>query len=127
MTLSDLEQICDFPLNATQIAAARKEEPNNFDYDSHQLAKILEFWSRQRFGKSAVLGVRTKEIKKDGFYYQILGNDEGEMVVWVERLVPTSDTQIPGMSAFGFPSAGNVSGGVAATCVSSIFLSVELS
>ena len=115
VTPSDLEQICKFSLNATQIAGVRKEEPNNFDYDSHQLAKILEFWSRQRFGKSAVLGVRTKEIKKDGFYYQILGNDEGEMVVWVERLVPTSDTQIPGMTAFGFPSAGDVSGGVAAT------------
>ncbi|KAL9627134.1 MAG: hypothetical protein Q9204_006787, partial [Flavoplaca sp. TL-2023a] len=115
VTLSDLEQICDFPLNATQIAAARKEGPNKFDYDSHQLAKILEFWSRQRFGKSAVLGVRTKEIKRDGYYYQMLGNDEAEMVVWVERLVPTTEMQIPGMSAFGLPPAGNTSGGVAAT------------
>ena len=112
VTLTDLEQICDYPLNATQIAAARKEGPNKFDYDSHQLAKILEFWSRQRFGKSAVLGVRTKEIKKDGYYYQILGNDEAEMVVWVERLVPTTEMQIPGMSAFRLPSA---SAGVAAT------------
>ncbi|KAL8884201.1 MAG: hypothetical protein Q9192_006906 [Flavoplaca navasiana] len=115
VTLSDLEQICDYPLNATQIAAARKEGPNKFDYDSHQLAKILEFWSRQRFGKSAVLGIRTKEIKRDGHYYQVLGNDEAEMVVWVERLVPTSEMQIPGMSAFGLPPAGNASGGVAAT------------
>ncbi|KAL9023372.1 MAG: hypothetical protein Q9180_008263, partial [Flavoplaca navasiana] len=97
------------------IAAGRKEGHNKFDYDSHQLAKILEFWSRQRFGKSAVLGVRTKEIKRDGYYYQILGNDEAEMVVWVERLVPTSEMQIPAMSAFGLPSTGNASGGVAAT------------
>ncbi|KAL8833007.1 MAG: hypothetical protein Q9176_008113 [Flavoplaca citrina] len=115
VTLSDLEHICDYPLNATQIAAARKEGPNKFDYDSHQLVKVLEFWSRQRFGKSAVLGVRTKEIKRDGYYYQILGNDDAEMVVWVERLVPTTEMQIPGMSAFGLSPAGNTSGGVAAT------------
>ncbi|KAL8878649.1 MAG: hypothetical protein Q9198_003585 [Flavoplaca austrocitrina] len=115
VTLSDLEQICDYPLNATQIAAARKEGPNRFDYDSHQLAKVLEFWSRQRFGKSAVLGVRTKEIKRDGYYYQILGSDVAEMVVWVERLVPTTEMQIPGISAFGLSPAGNTSGGGAAT------------
>lgn len=121
VTLSDLEQICDFPLNATQVAAAREQGhnrfggPNKFNYDSHQLAKILEFWSRQRFGKSAVLGVRTKEIKRDGYYYQILGNDEAEMVVWVEKLVPTTEMQIPAMSAFGLPPAGDVSGGAAAT------------
>ncbi|KAL8980101.1 MAG: hypothetical protein Q9205_004723 [Flavoplaca limonia] len=115
VTLSDLEHICDYPLNATQIAAARKEGPNKFDYDSHQLVKVLEFWSRQRFGKSAVLGVRTKEIKRDGYYYQILGNDDAEMVVCVERLVPTTEMQIPGMSAFGLSPAGNTSGGVAAT------------
>lgn len=101
VTVTHLQDICKYPMNAAQIAAARKEAPDGFEQDPHQLAKILELWSRQKHGQPAVLGVKSRVHNTQREKYMIVGDDDGQLVVWVERLVPAKDTQIPAWGAFG--------------------------
>ncbi|KAL8670125.1 MAG: hypothetical protein Q9168_005321 [Polycauliona sp. 1 TL-2023] len=116
ITLADLKEISDYPLNAAKIAAARKEEPTDiqYDFDPRQLAVVLELWGLRNFGKIAVLGIRSKMFKEEGFCsYQILGDEAGEIVVWIERVIPKTDTQMPSMGGFGVKPPAEASGSAA--------------
>ncbi|KAI4241487.1 MAG: hypothetical protein L6R42_011254, partial [Xanthoria sp. 1 TBL-2021] len=81
LTVTHLQDICKYPMNAAQIAAARQEAPDGFEQDPHQLAKILELWSRQKFGQPAVLGVKSRVHNNQRHNYMIVGDDDGELVI----------------------------------------------
>ncbi|KAL8913710.1 MAG: hypothetical protein Q9171_001560 [Xanthocarpia ochracea] len=94
LTVEDLQKICDDPETAAKIKDARKEGPNAFEHDPHQLALILELWSA-RHGPPMLLGVKYHFYKIPGASWMVLGPKEGERVVWMARMIPTTDTQIP--------------------------------
>ncbi|KAI4218361.1 MAG: hypothetical protein LQ349_008743 [Xanthoria aureola] len=102
VTLTDLRDICGYPINAAQIAAVRQEPDDNaFEYDPHQLAKILELWSRQTHGSPALLGVKSRVHGSQRDEYTIIGDEEGEVVVWMERSVPAKPAQTATWKVFG--------------------------
>ncbi|KAI4102188.1 MAG: hypothetical protein LQ339_004712 [Xanthoria mediterranea] len=101
VTITDLRDICGYPINAAQIAVARQEPDNAFEYDPHQLAKILELWSRQKLGQVALLGVKSRVHGSQRDEYTIIGDEEGVVVVWMERSVPAKPTQTATWKVFG--------------------------
>ncbi|KAL8926099.1 MAG: hypothetical protein Q9172_001927 [Xanthocarpia lactea] len=94
LTVEDLQEICEHPEAAAKIKAARKEGPNAFEHDPHQLAMILELWSAQH-GPPMLLGIKYQFYKIPGASWTVLGPKEGDRVVWMARIIPTTDTQIP--------------------------------
>ncbi len=94
LTVEDLQKICDDPEAAAKIKDARKEGPNAFEHDPHQLALILELWSAQQ-GPPMLLGIKYQFYKIPGASWMVVGPKEGEKVVWMARMIPTTDTQIP--------------------------------
>lgn len=111
VTITDLRNICGYPLNAASIAAARQEPADNaFEHDPHQLAKILELWSRQTMGQVAVLGVKSRVQGSQRDEYTIIGDEEGVVVVWMERSVPAKPSQTATWKVFG-PAVEGAAGG----------------
>ncbi|KAL8651072.1 MAG: hypothetical protein Q9226_004867 [Calogaya cf. arnoldii] len=112
---NDFQAIADYSLNAAHIAAARRDPPDNgLVHDPHQLVKILDLWSRQNRGHAARLGVRSKVISVPGFSYEILGDDEGQLVVWMAKSTSLK-TGKTSWGAFGPPVSDGASGSAANT------------
>ncbi|KAL8854112.1 MAG: hypothetical protein Q9221_001034 [Calogaya cf. arnoldii] len=110
---ADFQAIADSSLNAAHIAAARRDPPDNgLVHDPHQLAKILELWSRQNRGHAAMLGVRSKVISVPGFSYEMMGDDESQLVVWMAKSTSLK-TGKTSWGAFGPPGSDGASGSAA--------------